>query len=176
MENNLRKYLFKNKIMMAFFILLVPLSCFFSIKFALSFEPVINSAINKNLNMLKISAMWCGIYAILDCVFLLIVKYIRENILKETFVNLKNDLFMKILKFNTEAFNEFNTGTYISILDNDVKLLGDSYYNNILSLYNVIVSFIFSFITVFFLNYTITIILIMVAVSSIIIPKIYLSN
>lgn len=173
MENNLRKYLFKNKIMMAFFILLVPLSCFFSIKFALSFEPVINSAINKNLNMLKISAMWCGIYAILDCVFLLIVKYIRENILKETFVNLKNDLFTKILKFNTEAFNEFNTGTYISILDNDVKLLGDSYYNNILSLYNVIVSFIFSFITVFFLNYTITIILIMVAVSSIIIPKFF---
>lgn len=173
MENNLRKYLFKNKIMMAFFILLVPLSCFFSIKFALSFEPVINSAINKNLNMLKISAMWCGIYAILDCVFLLIVKYIRENILKETFVNLKNDLFTKILKFNTEAFNEFNTGTYISILDNDVKLLGDSYYNNILSLYNVIVSFIFSFITVFFLNYTITIILIMVAVFSIIIPKFF---
>ncbi|MBS5939036.1 ABC transporter ATP-binding protein [Clostridium sp.] len=173
MENNLRKYLFKNKIMMAFFILLVPLSCFFSIKFALSFEPVINSAINKNLNMLKISAMWCGIYAILDCFFLLIVKYIKENILKETFVNLKNHLFTKILKFNTEAFNEFNTGTYISILDNDVKLLGDSYYNNILSLYNVIVSFIFSFITVFFLNYTITIILIMVAVSSIIIPKFF---
>lgn len=173
MENNLRKYLFKNKIMMAFFILLVPLSCFFSIKFALSFEPVINSAINKNLNMLKISAMWCGIYAILDCFFLLIVKYIKENILKETFVNLKNQLFTKILKFNTEAFNEFNTGTYISILDNDVKLLGDSYYNNILSLYNVIVSFIFSFITVFFLNYTITIILIMVAVSSIIIPKFF---
>ncbi|TGY44269.1 ABC transporter ATP-binding protein [Clostridium sartagoforme] len=145
----------------------------FSIKFALSFEPVINSAINKNLNMLKISAMWCGIYAILDCFFLLIVKYIKENILKETFVNLKNHLFTKILKFNTEAFNEFNTGTYISILDNDVKLLGDSYYNNILSLYNVIVSFIFSFITVFFLNYTITIILIMVAVSSIIIPKFF---
>lgn len=173
MENNLRKYLFKNRIIMAFFILLVPLSCFFSIKFALSFEPVINSAINKNLNMLKISAVWCGIYAILDCLFLLIVKYIRENILKETFVNLKNDLFTKILKFNTEAFNEFNTGTYISILDNDVKLLGDSYFNNILSLYSVIVSFIFSFITVFLLNYTITIILVMVAVSSIIIPKFF---
>ena len=173
MENNLRKYLFKNKIMMAFFILLVPLSCFFSIKFALSFEPVINSAIDRNMNMLKISAIWCGIYAILDCLFLLIVKYIRENILKETFVNLKNDLFTKIIRLNTEAFNEFNTGTYISILDNDVKLLGDSYFNNILSLYNVIISFIFSFTTVFFLNYTITIILIMVAVSSIIIPKFF---
>lgn len=173
MENHIRKYLFENKVMMAFFIFLVPLSCFFSIKFALSFEPIINSAIDRNLNMLKISAIWCGIYAILDCVFLLIVKYIGENILKETFVNLKNQLFTKIIKMNAEAFNEFNTGTYISILDNDVKLLGDSYFNNILSLYNVIVSFIFSFITVFFLNYTITIILIIVAIFSIIIPKFF---
>lgn len=84
--------------------------------------------------------------------------------MEETFVNLKNDLFTQIIRMDTETFNEVNAGTYISILDNDIKLLGDSYFNNILSLYKVITSFILSFVTVFFLNYTITIILIIVAI------------
>lgn len=167
----MKKYLLKNRTMMLLFIVAVPLSCYFSIKFALSFEPIINSAIDKNFNMLKIAAMWFSIYAILDCIFLLIVKYIRENILKETYINIKKDLFSKIIKMNIETFNEDNTGSYISILDNDVKLLGDSYFSSVLSIYSVIMSFIFSFVTVSLLNYIITILLIIVAICSIIIPK-----
>jgi ATP-binding cassette, subfamily B, bacterial len=165
----MQKYLFKNRIMMLLFIVVVPLSCYFSIKFALSFEPIINSAIDKSFDMLKMAAIWFSIYAVLDCI--LIVKYIRENILKEAYINAKKDLFSRIIKMNTEEFNEDNTGSYISILDNDVKLLGDSYFSNVLSMYSVIMSFIFSFVTVFFLNYTITILLIIVAICSIIIPK-----
>lgn len=125
--------------------------------------------------MLKISAIWCGIYATLDCVFLLIVKYIRENILKEAYIGIKNDLFSNIIKVDVDTFNSENTGSYISTLDNDVKLLGDSYFSNILSIYIVVMSFIFSLVTVFFINYTITIILIIVAIFSIIIPK-FLNN
>lgn len=167
----MKKYLIKNRILMLLFTVAVPLSCYFSIKFALSFEPIINSAIDKNFNMLKIASIGCSIYAVLDCVFLLIVRYIRENILKEVYINVKKDLFSNIIKMNIEEFNEDNTGSYISILDNDVKLLGDSYFSNVLSIYSVIMSFVFSFVTVFFLNYTITILLILVAICSIIIPK-----
>lgn len=171
----MKKYLLKNRILILLFIILVPLSCYFSIRFGLSFEPIINSAINKDLEMLKISAIWAGIYAILDCVFLLIVKYIRENILKEVYIGLKNDLFSNIIKMDVDIFNSENSGNYISTLDNDVKLLGDSYFSNILSIYIVVMSFIFSLVTVFFINYTITIILIIVAVFSIVIPK-FLNN
>lgn len=167
----MKKYLFKDKILIFLFLLSVPLSCFFSIKFALSFEPIINSAINKNLDMLKISAIRCGIYVMLDCILLLIVKYIRESILRETLINLKKDLFSNIIKRNSETFNKENTGTYMSILDNDVTLLSNSYFDNILSMYDVAMSFLFSFIIVSMLNSTITIILICIAICSIIIPK-----
>lgn len=109
----MKKYLLKNRTLILLFIILVPLSCYFSIRFGLSFEPIINSAINKDLNMLKISAIWCGIYATLDCVFLLIVKYIRENILKEAYIGVKNDLFSNIIKMDVDTFNSENSGSYI---------------------------------------------------------------
>lgn len=169
----MNKYLFKNKCMIIFFLISVPVACLFSIKFALSFEPIINSAISKDFRMLKIASIWCGIYGILDCSMLLVIKYLRENLLKEVFINLKNDLFSNIIKMNIEDFNKNNTGNYISILDNDMNLLSRSYFDNVLSIYSVSMSFIFSFITVCFLNYTITIILIMIAICSIIIPKIF---
>lgn len=169
----MNKYLFKNKGIIILFILSVPISCLFSIKFALSFEPIINSAISKDFSMLKIASIWCCIYGILDCVMLLVEKYLRENLLKETLINLKNDLFSNIIKMSIESFNKNNTGNYISILDNYTNLLSKSYFDNCLSVYSVAMSFIFSFITVCFLNYTITIILIVVAICSIIIPKIF---
>ena len=169
----MNKYLFKNKIKIIFFIISVPIACLFSIKFALSLEPIINSVINKDFNMLKTASLWCGIYGLLDCIMILVVKYIRENLLKEAFINLKNDLFSNIIKMNIENFNKNNTGNYMSILDNDINLLSNSYFDNWLSMYRVSVGFIFSFITVCFLNYIITIVLIFVAVCSIIIPKIF---
>ncbi|MBD7915973.1 hypothetical protein H9660_12530 [Clostridium sp. Sa3CUN1] len=101
----MKKYLLKNRILILLFTISVPLSCYFSIRFALSFEPIINSAINKDFDMLKIAGIWVSIYAILDCVFLLIVKYIRENILKEAYIGIKNDLFSSIIKMDIDTFN-----------------------------------------------------------------------
>lgn len=167
----MNKYLFKNKRMILFFIILIPLACLLSIKFALSFEPIINSVLNKEYNTLKTSSVWCAIYGLLDCIMVWVVKYVREALLKETFINLKNDLFSNIIKMNVEDFSKKNIGNYISILDNDLNLLSRSYFDNYLSMYSVAISFIFSFLTVCFLNYTITIILIVVAICSIMLPK-----
>lgn len=169
----MNKYLFKNKVVSILFFLSVPLSCLFSIKFALSFEPIINSAISKDFGALKIASILCCIYGLLDCIMILVEKYLTENLLKEALINIKNDLFSNIIKMDIESFNKNNTGNYISILDNDMNLLSKSYFENYLSIYSVIMSFIFSFVTVFFLNYTITIILIVVAICSIIIPKFF---
>lgn len=169
----MKKYLFINKLMIILFIISVPLGCFFSVKFALAFQPIIDAAVSSDLVMLKSAVIFCCIYAGLDCSFLLNVKWIRESILKRAVIELKNDLFSNIITLDMEKFNVVNTGEYISILDNDINLLKNSYFDSYLSMYKIIVSFMFSFITVCFVDIRIAAALIIVALCSIFIPKVF---
>jgi len=159
--------------MMMVFILAVPISCLFSVKFALSFQPVIDAASIKNISSLKNAAIWCGTFAMLDCIFMLVVRFAKENLLRESYISLKGELFSNIINMDIDNFNKENGGNYISMLDNDVKLLSSTYFSNFLSIYIVIMSFIFSFIAVFYLNYIITIILLCVGFCSVMIPKLF---
>lgn len=167
------KYLLKNKMLLGIFIILVPISCIFSIEFALSFQPIINSAIDKNISALYSAITYSAIFAFLDVISILILKYIKENILKKTYITLKEDLFKNILNMNISDFKEKNSGNFISILNNDIDIIGNSYYRNYLDIYQVFISFILSFITVVFLNYTIALILLIVGLCSVIIPKLF---
>lgn len=169
----MKKYIFKNKLMIMLLIISIPLGCFFSIKFALAFQPIIDAAANGDLVMLKSAVIFCCIYAGLDCILLLSVKWIRESILKSAVIEIKNDLFSNIINLDMEKFNEVNTGEYISILDNDINLLRNSYFDSYLSVYKIIVSFIFSFVTVCVVNIRIAVSLIIVSLCSILIPKIF---
>ena len=165
------KYILKNKLVLTFFLLSIPMSVLFSIKFALSFQPIIDAAANKNSSLLISSALWCGAYAILNCAFLLIIKILKENILRNCSILLKSDLFNNIINRNMENFNSENSSNYISLLNNDVKIIINDYFENILELYNIVISFIFSIITVCLVNYIVTIILIVIAICSVLIPK-----
>lgn len=93
--------------------------------------------------------------------------------MKKTLIYLKDRLFRAIIKKDVEHFNEVNTGKYISIISNDVKIVEEDYFNNFFRLLGSAVGFVAALISLFILSYKITVMIILMAILSVIIPRIF---
>ena len=90
---------------------------------------------------------------ILASIFLIILLFVTEYIdgyvmssyIKNTVNYLRCDIFTKILNKDMKDFSLDNSGKYISILYNDIKIIEDSLLNNIFSISPSIVIFIVIF-------------------------------
>ncbi|MGL4911043.1 MAG: ABC transporter transmembrane domain-containing protein, partial [Romboutsia sp.] len=88
---------------------------------------------------------------------LIMVMFITEYIdglvmstyIKNTINYLRTDIFSKIIDKDIKDFSLDNSGKYISILYNDIKLIEDNFLNNVFQVISSLLSFIISLVVLF---------------------------
>ncbi|MGL6104997.1 ABC transporter ATP-binding protein [Romboutsia sp.] len=116
---------------------------------------------------------------ILLTVGLIILMFLTEYIdglvmskyIKNTINNLRCDIFSKIIQKDIKDFSLDNSGKYISVLYNDVKLIEDNFLNNIFLVISSLTSFLISVTALFYINPYIVIFIAVVGILGFVIPN-----
>lgn len=116
---------------------------------------------------------------ILASIFLIILLFVTEcldgyvmsSYVKNTVNYLRCDIFTKILNKDMKDFSLDNSGKYISILYNDVKIIEDNLLNNIFLIISSFISFIISLIFLFSISPSIVIFIVIFGILGFIIPN-----
>lgn len=116
---------------------------------------------------------------ILASLFLIILLFVTEYIdgyvmssyIKNTVNYLRCDIFTKILNKDMKDFSLDNSGKYISILYNDIKIIEDSLLNNIFLVISSFISFIISLLFLFSISPSIVIFIAIFGILGFVIPN-----
>ena len=116
---------------------------------------------------------------IIVTVTLIIVMFLAEYLdglvmskyIKNTVNYLRCDIFSKIISKDIKNFSLDNSGKYISILYNDVKLIEDSFLNNIFLVISSLLSFIISLCALFYISPYIVIFIVIFGILGFVIPN-----
>lgn len=90
---------------------------------------------------------------------------------KNTVNYLRCDIFTKILNKDMKDFFLDNSGKYISILYNDIKIIEDSLLNNIFLVISSFISFIISLLFLFSISPSIVIFIVIFGILGFVIPN-----
>jgi len=126
----------------------------------------------KDFTNFYIAIMFIVIYI----VALFITSYARSvmkaKLLEKTMVNLKEDIFNKIIDKNIEDFNNEKSAQYLSLLTNDLHIIESDFYNNIIEMIDSAFSFIVASILLIKLNWIITVGVFLTTIITILVPQI----
>jgi ABC-type multidrug transport system fused ATPase/permease subunit len=142
-----------------------------SISFFVMF--IIDSIATGEISRLFISA-YIGIGVI---VFFYIALFLYSRMVAyfsyKTVLQLKKDVFFSILETKISDFNRSNSANYISLINNDIKMVSDNYINSILALTKDITTMIFALTAMALLSPVNAIIALVLSSAPLIIPFIF---
>ena len=165
-------YLFKKqKGRFCLYTLFVIINAVLEIALAYVMSICVELAINKELSQFARYGIMFLAYVVLDCLSDFLVKYLRARVLEKAQVELRNDTTQRLLAMDVPAFYSKNTGDWVSMLTNDVELIGQSYFTTILLIILDLLSFIFSLICVFWLSWPIAFFVLALTAAQMLIPK-----
>ena len=171
--DQMRKFIFKYKGTLTLAFISIGLSCMLSIGLALLLEKIIDVVqIGDISNFIKVVVVTV-LFIIGESVINYLKAYFKNSYIKKTMYYIKSDMFNEMLKKKSYEFYKDNSAKYISLLSNDIKMIEEDYINTIFLIFENVVLFVGSLISMFVLNYKITIILIGVTALTFIIPKIF---
>lgn len=96
---------------------------------------------------------------------------VMSNYIKNTVNYLRCDVFSKLINKDIKDFSLDNSGKYISVLYNDIKLIEDNFLNNIFLVISSILSFLISLCALFYISPYIVIFISIFGVLGFIIPN-----
>lgn len=151
------KYIFKYKLLFFARVVTISLAALSVIAFDFIMGFIVDIFANGETNKF--------VPIILTSIALIIILFITEYIdgcvmssyIKNTVNYLRTDIFYKIINKDIKDFALDNSGKYISILYNDLKIIEDSLLNNIFQVISSFISFTISIIFLFSISPTIVI-------------------
>ena len=96
---------------------------------------------------------------------------VMSKYIKNTVNYLRTDIFSKIIDKDIKDFSLDNSGKYISILYNDIKIIEDNFLNNIFQVIASILSFSISIAVLFYISPLVVIFIILFGVLGFVIPN-----
>ena len=96
---------------------------------------------------------------------------VMSKYIKNTVNYLRTDIFSKIIDKDIKDFSLDNSGKYISILYNDIKMIEDNFLNNIFQVIASILSFSISIAVLFYISPVVVIFIVFFGVLGFIIPN-----
>ena len=147
------KYIFKYKLLFFARIVTISLAALSVIAFDFIVDIFANGETHKFVPIILTSIALIIILFITEY----IDGYVMSSYIKNTVNYLRTDIFSKIINKDIKDFALDNSGKYISILYNDLKIIEDSLLNNIFQVISSFISFTISIIFLFSISPTIVI-------------------
>lgn len=168
----MKKYLFKFKLEFFISILFIVLYSVLNIMLAYVLKYLLDAAEKKNLEQFKIIMIFVILYLLLLFTFSLLRKVFQANLIRKIMIDLKKDIFSRIINKNINNFSNEKSSQYISILINDLNILENDYFRNVLEMVSSIFSFLVASVLLVNLNIYIAIGVFITTIITIIVPQI----
>ena len=165
------KYLFKYKLLFFTRVLTISLAALSVICFDFMMGFIVdifsNGETEKFVPIILASIFLIILLFVTECVD----GYVMSSYIKNTINYLRCDIFTKILNKDMKDFFLDNSGKYISILYNDIKIIEDSLLNNIFLVISSFISFIISLLFLFSISPSIVIFIVIFGILGFVIPN-----
>ena len=165
------KYLFKYKLLFFTRVLTISLAALSVICFDFMMGFIVdifsNGETGKFVPIILASIFLIILLFVTECVD----GYVMSSYIKNTVNYLRCDIFTKILNKDMKDFSLDNSGKYISILYNDIKIIEDSLLNNIFLVISSFISFIISLLFLFSISPSIVIFIVIFGILGFVIPN-----
>lgn len=165
------KYLFKYKLLFFTRVLTISLAALSVICFDFMMGFIVdifsNGETEKFVPIILASIFLIILLFVTEC----IDGYVMSSYIKNTVNYLRCDIFTKILNKDMKDFSLDNSGKYISILYNDIKIIEDSLLNNIFLVISSFISFIISLLFLFSISPSIVIFIVIFGILGFVIPN-----
>lgn len=169
----MKKYFLSNKLLFLITSLIGIIASCSVTGTALIINEFTNTISDRNIDRLICIFIFSVLYFLIVSLIYFFKKITQSSLIKKISTSLKIDIFNGLLNSSIEQFNLKNSADYISILINDIKLLEESYFQNILNLISQ-VSLAICAITIFiFINPIVAIIAIIANLIPLIFPYIF---
>jgi ATP-binding cassette, subfamily B, bacterial len=169
----MKKYFFKFKALFGVNILFILLSSMMDVSLAFVLKSIVDVGIEGNLSKFYRTMLFSVAYVFTTFLIVYIKKLLQAQLIKKTLLSLKEDVFSSILNSDISSFNEENSAKYISTLTNDINIIEQDYFANMLEMTANIISFTIATIAIVTVNLYITIGVFVIAFIPIIIPVLF---
>ncbi|MBZ9607344.1 ABC transporter ATP-binding protein/permease [Clostridium estertheticum] len=166
----MKRYFFKFKGLLSVNIFMIALTAVANVYLAFILKSIVDIGTKGTVSELKTALVFSLCYVVATFAIGYTRKFLEALYIKKTLVSLKNDVFGKILGQNLKSFNEENSAKYISLITNDINIVEQDYFINILQIIYNAISFGIATFAIIKMNVYITIGVFVVGAVTIIIP------
>lgn len=175
----MKGYILKQKKLLILSTLLTILVASCNTSMAFLMKQLVDIGTIKDINKFKITILITGVVIISLLISEYFKKIVNNILIKKWSMDLKNDVFDKLLKRNPKNFNSSNSGEYISTLTNDINMIKEVYFESIIALIQTIIQVIIGAYAIFKLDILIGAFVVILSILPLFIPKVtekYLSS
>lgn len=169
------KYLKKSKKTLYSYLFFTPLASLIGFGYLFIIQYVTDMALGGSLSDVKQFGFFALCYIGLDAFVYFMQSMSQKKLIQISMIHLKEDLMRALLKKDITDFFSHNTSYYISLFNNDLKLIEEKMFNNYFYMYKKIFGFTFAIVCSLFISPLMTLIITALGLLSLTIP-IFFSN
>lgn len=162
-ELSLKKYLFKNKFLLGAAVVLSVASAAMNVALAFILKELIDIGVQGTfgelIDLVLLVLAFLGLFLIVG-----VLQYLFKNkYVQRSMIGYKDAISRKIIDKNLADFRKRNTGSYISIMNNDAKIIETDYVSGNLILITQIAMFVMGLASIFYLNVQVAVVAILLS-------------
>ncbi|GAA0121830.1 MAG: ABC transporter ATP-binding protein [Clostridium argentinense] len=169
----MKKYIFISKVLFAVNILLQVIIGAVDVIFTLLLKYAIDIVNENNMPKFFKFIVYTVMIIIVMCILMYIANVLKAKYINKIFIKMKQDFYNGFMNMTIKDFRSTNSGEYISLLSNDMKILEDDYFTVILALVCSSSICIYSLIATIAINIKLFVILVILAIIPMLVPIIF---
>lgn len=149
----MKKYLKRNKFYFMICVLLFSTAGIMSVFLASIVQKMVDTSVDKNIIQFYHVMILAVLFIIINFFIYVLRGFFRAKYLKNVMFSLNHDLFKGIFFKTVKEFNQENSSAYLSIFNNDLKIIERNYFDNLLTISADLSQFIICLVAVFHFNF-----------------------
>lgn len=166
------RYLFTNKRNTLLFFVLTPLKAACDVAVSWIITEIIDNAMTGNIQVFPRCIALFIAYLITDFILDVSLEHVHLNIIMCASVQIKKELFHKVMHTGVRQYREKSTASYLSVIENDVETICDTYFF-IIDSATEIITMLAAVAFVFWYSWQIGVMLILLTLIQAFVPKLF---
>lgn len=154
-------------------VLLFSTAGIMSVFLATIVQKMVDTSVDKNIIQFYHVMILAVLFIIINFLIAILRGFFRAKYLKNVMFSLNHDLFKGIFSKTVKDFNQENSSAYLSIFNNDLKIIENNYFDNLLTIVSDLSQFIICLIAVFSFQFSLAIIVIIINIIAIFVPILF---
>ncbi|MDO5813489.1 MAG: ABC transporter ATP-binding protein [Bacillota bacterium] len=169
----MKKYLKKNIFYFIVCVILFSTAGIMSVFLASIVQKMVDTSVDRNIVQFYHVMILAILFIVINFLIYILRGVFRAKYLKSVMFSLNHDLFKGIFSKTVKEFNQENSSAYLSIFNNDLKIIEKNYFDNLLTITADLSQFIICLIAVFSLQFSLAVIVIIINIIAIFVPILF---